>query len=144
MVNHSKFFQNQGKFWKYSCCWLGGTLASFTMFLINWLDSRQEVSPASRCFMEVFFVGKRRMFGFTGHRLEFHVVSQVASFGSLFVAPPVGLALGATSAAAGVSSTTGDVVGDAEPRWVDGHLDITMLLCWTKFKNRHDPLPYVA
>lgn len=62
---------------------------------------------------------------FTGHRLEFHVVSQVASFGSLFVAPPVGLALGATSAAAGVSSTTGDVVGDAEPWWVDCHLDIT-------------------
>ena len=40
--------------------------------------------------------------------------SQVASFGSLFVAPPVGLALGATSAAAGVSSTTGDAVADAE------------------------------
>lgn len=39
---------------------------------------------------------------------------QVASFGSLFVAPPVGLALGATSAAAGVSSTTGDAVADAE------------------------------
>ena len=44
--------------------------------------------------------------------------SEVASFGSLFVAPPVGLALGATSAAAGVSSTTGDVVADAEPRCV--------------------------
>eukprot|EP00435_Cladocopium_sp_Y103_P031418 s1204_g7.t4 len=40
--------------------------------------------------------------------------TEVASFGSLFVAPPVGLALGATSAAAGVSSTTGDAVADAE------------------------------
>ncbi|CAK9058818.1 Small G protein signaling modulator 3 (RUN and TBC1 domain-containing protein 3) [Durusdinium trenchii] len=38
----------------------------------------------------------------------------VASFGSLFVAPPIGVALGATSAAAGVSSGAGDVVADAE------------------------------
>lgn len=37
----------------------------------------------------------------------------VASFGSLFVAPPVGLALGATSAAAGVSSGATDAVADS-------------------------------
>ena len=37
----------------------------------------------------------------------------VASFGSLFVAPPVGLALGATSAACGVSSGAGDAAADS-------------------------------
>lgn len=42
-------------------------------------------------------------------------ILKVASFGSLFVAPPIGVALGATSAAAGVSSGAGDVVADAEP-----------------------------
>eukprot|EP00930_Biecheleria_cincta_P043709 TRINITY_DN29998_c0_g1_i1.p1 TRINITY_DN29998_c0_g1~~TRINITY_DN29998_c0_g1_i1.p1 ORF type:complete len:906 (+),score=175.51 TRINITY_DN29998_c0_g1_i1:23-2740(+) len=36
----------------------------------------------------------------------------VASFGALFAAPPVGLALGVGSAAAGVGATTSDAVGD--------------------------------
>ncbi|CAJ1423572.1 unnamed protein product [Effrenium voratum] len=38
----------------------------------------------------------------------------VASFGSLFVAPPMGVALGASSAAMGLGSRTGDAVAEAD------------------------------
>ena len=43
----------------------------------------------------------------------------MASFGSLFVAPPMGVALGASSAAMGLGSRTGDAVAEAAP-WSQG------------------------
>lgn len=86
--------------------------------LLAWqhLGLEAQDRPHSTVLCKVHFATRtppctRSMFSHT-QALE---ISKVASFGSLFVAPPIGVALGATSAAAGVSSGAGDVVADAEP-----------------------------
>ena len=84
-----------GEFWKHGRCWLGRILVAFIHF---------EALPLM-CKPHLGIEISSLIFG----------LFEVASFGSLFVAPPIGVALGATSAAAGVSSGAGDVVADAEP-----------------------------